>query len=69
MRADCEDDASGSLASVVYDTCAPVSPEKAVDGMPSFAASHAAPLSGTVKGQVLLGSLIMRRYTYTVPDI
>ena len=37
-------DAEG-VESVVNETCAPPAPEKATDGTPSFAASHAAPLS------------------------
>ena len=35
---------SGSVVSVVNESWLVEAPEKAVDGMPSFAASHAAPL-------------------------
>ncbi len=35
---------SEGVKRVVNDTCEPVAPDKATDGTPSFAASHAAPL-------------------------
>lgn len=35
---------AGSVSRVVYERCAAVAPEKAMDGMPSSAASDAAPL-------------------------
>ena len=38
------EDEVGWLVRVVYDTWDPVAPEKAMDGMPSKAASEAAPL-------------------------
>lgn len=63
MLAATVDSEPGELESVVYDTCEPVAPEKAIEGMPSMAASQAAPLFDFSKNVQRNSS-----FAYTVPE-
>ncbi len=64
MSADFVSPEFGDEVSVVYEICESVAAEKAVEGRPSLAASHAAPLPRCVsqKFRELL------KMTYTVPE-